>query len=489
MLLILLACTGAPTDDAPKPGDSGDTAPDTDTDDTGAGPTVGSVVDADATLYGAASDAVGSSIAFAGDDDEDGHDAVVVGASFPGRTCVWRGPLAPGAQAFAALDTCWAPEDPRDYAGQAVDGGRDVTGDGVPDLLVGAIANDEAGPESGKVYVIAGPYTGGSLADAELQLLGESASDYAGMAVVLLGDVDGDGGGDLLVGAPTNDAGGSGAGRAYLVRGPMEPGTWGLGEAWATVTGEGPAALRHGAPAAGDGVGSVACAAGDMNGDGLADLVLGANGNELGGNDAGAAAIFFGPVGEGDHPLQDADQLWIGEVPLQYVGDAVAAAGDLDGDGLADVLVSGDTQGAGTVWVVSGPGLPGTNPIGAATLRFEGEGIGTLAGAATAGAGDTDGDGWADVLIGAYGRDLSALDGEEDAGAAYLVRGPFPAGVIGLGDAHHAWYGRAPHDEAGRAVAGGGDLDGDGRGDVLVAAPYADTGGAFSGEVYAFFGP
>jgi hypothetical protein len=489
MLLILLACTGAPANDAPKPDDTGDTGPDTAPDDTGAGPVVGSVADADAILYGASSDAVGNAVAFAGDDDGDGYDAVVVGAAFPGRTCLWRGPLAPGSHDFAALETCWAPEGARDYAGQAVDGGRDVTGDGVPDLLVGAIANGEVGPLAGKVYVIAGPYVGGSLADAELQLLGESDSDYAGTAVVLLGDIDGDGGGDLLVGAPSNDAGGSGAGRAYLVRGPMEPGTWSVGDAWATFTGEGPSALRHGAPAAGDGVGSVACAAGDMNGDGLADLVLGANGNELGGNDAGVAAIFFGPVGEGDHPLQDADQLWIGEVPLQFVGDAVAAAGDLDGDGLADVLVSGEMEGPGTVWVVSGPGLSGTNPIGAATMRFEGEAILNFAGAATAGAGDTDGDGWSDVLIGAYGRDRSAMDGEEEAGAAYLLRGPFAPGVFDLRDADQAWHGHAPGDEAGRAVAGGGDLDGDGRGDVVVAAPYSDSGGAFGGEVYAFFGP
>ncbi len=490
MLLLLLACTGTPADDKPGPDESADTAAvDTgDTGDTGEEPGVGSVEEANAIISGAAAYAVGNAVAFAGDDDGDGHDAALIGASFLGRTCLFRGPIAPGGAALEDADACWLPENDRDYAGQALDGGRDVTGDGVPDFIVGAIANDELGPEAGKAYVVAGPYTGGALADAPLHLLGESKSDYAGTSVALLGDVDGDGGGDLLVGAPANEGGGSGAGRVYLLRGPMEPGTWGLGEAWATITGEGPM-LLHGAPAEGDGVGSVACAAGDVDGDGLADVLLGANGNELGGNDAGAAAIFLGPVGEGDHALAEADRLWIGDAPLQYVGDAVAAAGDLDGDGLDDVLVSGDTNGPGTVWVVAGSdaGAGGATSIGATAIRFEGENVGDLAGAAAAGAGDTDGDGWRDLVVGAYGRDVGD---DADVGAAYLVRGPFAPGVNSLGSAARAWYGRGPSDNAGRAVAGGGDLDGDALGDLLVGAPYADTqgdaGGAFGGEVYLF---
>jgi hypothetical protein len=487
MLLLLAACTGAPADDADTSDDSGaDTAEDTDSvDDTGdTDARVGSVADASASVAGDEGFAVGNVMVFAGDDDGDGRDEIVVGASFLGRTCLWRGAAATGALAYDALETCWTPETNRDYAGTAIDAGRDVTGDGVPDLLVGAIANDEGAQEAGKAYVVAGPYAGGALADAELQLLGEAALDYAGTTVALLGDIDGDGEGDLLVGAPAHTSGGSGAGRAYIVRGPREPGTWELADSWATVTGEGPFELLHGAPAAGDGVGSVACAAGDVNGDGLDDVLLGVNGNELGGNDAGAAAIFYGPVGEGDHPLAEADQLWIGEEALQYVGDAVSAAGDLDGDGLDDVLVSGATNGPGTVWVLATPGVSGTVAISAATVRFEGETLGDLAGSANAGAGDTNGDGWRDVVLGAYGRDVAGLE----AGAAYVAIGPFPAGVYALADAHRAWFGRGQADQAGRAVAGGGDANGDGRADVLVGAPYADIGGAYGGEVYLFFG-
>jgi hypothetical protein len=490
VLLFLLACDGGPDTPDPKDdtgtvGDSGDTGT---PDDTGAAPST-ALGDAYATVHGSESYAVGNAVAFAGDDDGEGRDAAVIAASFYGSVCLVRGPPAPGPTHFDATDLCWTPEVDRDYAGTALDGGRDVTGDGVPDVLVGAIANDEVGPEAGKAYVLAGPHLGGSLADATAHLLGESKGDYAGTTTVLLGDIDGDGQGDLLVGAPSNEGGGSGAGRAYLFRGPVSAGTWGLGQAWATITGEGPAAELageppHGAPAAGDGVGSVACAAGDFDGDGLADLFLGANGNELGGSDAGAGALFLGPLGEGDHALADADQLWIGASDLQYVGDQAAGPGDLDNDGLTDLMLSGDTNGAGTIWLIHGPGVAGTTRVDALPTRLEGEAVGDLAGAYMAPAGDVDGDGWRDMLISAYANDAAG----EDAGAVYLVRGPVSEGVTPLSDAAWAWRGRDQADQAGRAVAGGGDLDGDARPDVLVGAPYADHDGAYAGEAYLLLG-
>jgi hypothetical protein len=486
-MLLALACSGAPADDTDPGGD--DTAGDTDdTDDSGndtAAPREVSLATADAAIVGSESYAVGNAVAFGGDEDGDGYDEAVLSASFLGWTCVVRGPPAPGVHALEDADACYTGEADLDYAGQAIDAGRDVTGDDVPDLLVGAIANDELGPEAGKVYLVPGPWVSGSLADVTTSFLGESKADYAGSAVAFLGDLDGDGAGDLAIGAMANDAGGSGAGKAYVFHGPFEARTHSLSEAAANIAGTGVTALLHGAPVDGDGVGSVLAAAGDLDGDGLADLLLGANGSDLGGKDAGAAAVFLGPVADGDHAFTEADRLWVGEVELQYVGDAVASAGDLDGDGLADVLVSGDTGGNGTTWVFYGPGAVGSTAVSTAPLRFEGERLGDLAGAAVSAAGDTDGDGTPDLLIGAYGRDVTGLD----AGGAYLLRGPFAPGVVSLADADRSWLGEGQSDDAGRAVAGGGDLDGDGRADLLVGAVYADTGGSYGGEAYLILSP
>lgn len=465
-MLLLLACTGV------KAPDSGDRL------DTGAPPSVRTLADADAIVYGAESDAAGNAVTFGGDDDGDGKDTLVVAASFLGQVCALRAPS--GEVPIATAEVCWTPETSRDYAGTSVEGGQDATGDGVPDLLIGAIANDEVGPEAGKVYLLPGPYTSGAMGDAPVQLTGEAKGDYFGTSLAFLGDVDGDGAADLAIGAPANITGGAGGGRAYVYRGPLAVGTSGADTAWATITGIGTTkAVFHGAPAAGDGVGSVLAGPGDVDGDGLADLWIGANGNEEGGNDAGLAALFLGPIGEGDHALADADLRWIGESDQQFVGDSVAGPGDLDGDGRADLVTTSDTNASGTTWVFFGGAIGTSGTISDADLRIDGELTGDLAGAAVKGAGDTDGDGSLDLLIGAYGRDLSG----SESGAAYVVPGPFAAGTLSLADIE-PWAGRTGADEAGRAVAGGGDMDGDGRTDVLIGAPFADSYAIYGGEAY-----
>lgn len=474
MLLTLLACAGdGSTADDSAPDDTADLPASTDR----------SLAEAHAGIIGGTSDAAGNAVALV--PRAEGGASVVVAAYFAAKVCVYDGGLALGTYALADAPTCWTTPSRGEFAGYSLATGPDLGGDGAGDLLVGAIGDSTQGASAGAVYVLADPAVGGQrpLGEATTILYGESGADLAGSGVAFAGDVDGDGAVDLLVGAPGSDAGGSGGGRAYLVRGPLPAGAVLLADVDTTITGEGETdgdPPPHGAPVLGDGLGVVLDGAGDLDGDGLADLALGANGNDTGGLDAGVFAIFLGPVTPGALTLAEADQLYFGAQDRYYAGDAVAAGGDLDGDGLADVLVGGGTEGPGTTWVVTGPGVPGASTITDLATSLVGEADLDYAGAVAAGAGDVDGDGAGDVVVGAYGRDAAAVD----AGGLYVLRGPLGPGTHLLADAEVRWVGEAEGDYAGRAVAGGADANGDGLDDVLVGGLYSDEGGTAAGKAW-----
>ncbi|MCK6531217.1 VCBS repeat-containing protein, partial [Myxococcota bacterium] len=145
----------------------------------------------------------------------------------------------------------------------------DVNGDGYDDLVVGAPSRDVVGTSSGTVHVILGPLSPGtfSLASADLEWQGEAELDFAGAALATLGDIDGDGRDEIAVGAPEEDSGGSNAGAVYVVDG--EPsGVMSLADAERKIFGTVAEAWA----------GQALAPAGDVNGDGHMDLLVGAKG-------------------------------------------------------------------------------------------------------------------------------------------------------------------------------------------------------------------
>lgn len=317
---------------------------------------------------------------------------------------------------------------------------------------------------------------------------GAAEGDESGFVVSGGGDVNGDGLGDVLV---TAEADGT-EGTVWVVFGKADTTAVELSEIAAGVGG-----FSISGESADDPLGPAAAIVGDINGDGLADIAVGAPSAGLPGRaylvhgKADGAAVFAADlaVGVGGFSME-------GELPGEDAGTSVAGGGDVNGDGLVDLLVGapdgGPIPGGGRVYVVFG--RPETSAIalgdifaGSGGFAIHGAGFDDNAGATVADARDVNGDGLADVLLGAP----LANAGGDNSGRGYVVFGKTGTAVVdldSLGSQGFAIDGVASFDEAGRSLAGLGDLDGDGLGEVLIGAPNDDGDLLLQGRSYVITG-
>jgi len=437
---------------------------------------------ADAKLLGEANDdraAHWRGLWRAGDIDNDGYDDILVGAAYnddggnrAGKAYVIYGPVY-GTLDLSAADAELIGVAASDLAGYAVAGGGDVDADGFGDFIVGAHASNAGGTDSGAAYMFNGPVYGTlSLSVADATFVGEDADDNAGIAVRLDGDVDSNGYDDVLIGAYHADDGGADSGAAYLFYGPVT-GTNDLSTADVHFVGE------NASDAAGFGI----ALSGDADADGNADILIGAHGSDAGGSASGAAYLFHGPV-SGTIDLSAADTTFVGENADDYAGWATEFI-DANGDGLDDLLIAayGNEEGgssAGAVYLVNSP-VSGTVDLSAADGKFYGEDAEDDAGKALISAGDIDGDGMDDLLIGAN----EANEGGGNSGVTYLLYGPL-SGTLDLVNADAIFVGESADDHSGYNI-GAGDLDGDGLDDILIAAGYDDEAVNNAGAAYIFY--
>ena len=470
---------------------------------------------ADAVLVGEASyDRLGGSVSAAGDVNGDGFGDFILGAAGNGEGGYNAGAayvIFGKADGVGPLDLAvLEPADgfkilgdaAYDRAGLSVAAAGDVNGDGFSDILVGAPGNDTGAANAGAAYLIFGRQS--DIHDLDLAALaadegagihGTAASDYAGYSVSSAGDVDGDGFDDFVIGAYGRN---SYQGVLYLLFG----GPQGIGPIdLAAIDPADGIAIAGGAAGARTGV--RVAAAGDVNGDGFGDIAVGADGHDGGGADAGLVYVIFGRgTGFGTVDLADldpADGFSIqGEAAGDRLGLQVAAAGDVNADGYGDLILGAFTdsngQDAGAVYLIFGK-QAGFGPVDLAGLdagdgvRIAGGAAGDAVGIGAAGAGDVNGDGFDDLLVGAFLAD----GGGVDSGAAYVVFGR-ATGLAGVDFANIAAAdgfrldGGSDYDHAGASVAAAGDLDGDGFGDLLVGAPDDGTTGSNAGAAYVVFG-
>lgn len=381
----------------------------------------------------------GSALARCGDLDGDGIEELAAGEPADGTTGSYSGRVAVHSGADGSLLLELFGGTSFRMFGSAVAGGADVDGDAIPDLLVSAPLQSVGLPHVGRVTLHSGA-DGTELAHFD----GETLLAFLGDAVLFTDDGDGDGFADVAASAATFDgAGGSSSGKLYV---------WSSGDGsllWA----------RDGA-SANELFGSSAVLVGDLDGDSIRDLAVGAPKRAA----KGAVELISG-----------ADGSLLGTLTGAVAGDDFGAAldfgGDTDGDGSGELLVGA-------------PGFDGTGGNGCgrvqlfelATLAtdatFDGLAAGHGLGRSVAALGDYDGDGVADFAAGASG--VADAQGDTTGGVVVFDR---------TGALLHVRVGNDDGDGLGTRCAALSDRDGDGLGELAFSAPSAAGGGSALGEV------
>jgi hypothetical protein len=233
----------------------------------------------------------------------------------------------------------------------------------------------------------------------------------------------------------------------------------------------------------GDNVGGSVASAGDVNGDGLDDILVGGRGSDAGGIQAGQAYLFLGPVTE--RLAGGADAIITG-LPFDEIGRIVAPAGDLNGDGFDDIIVGSDIAGPireGRLYIFHGP-VNGSLSLADADAVLVGALPDDYFGTSVSAPGDLNGDGFDDLVVGA--SRLIALGDTQGPGRVFVFHGPF-AGEIGALSAQAILTGELLNDAFGDALATG-DVNGDGTTDLVVGA-YQLFRNDGTGKAYVFHGP
>ncbi len=406
----------------------------------------------------------GWSVGTAGDMNGDGYGDVIVGSfqykngqTNEGAVLLYYGSAAGLNTTRIILDS----NQDLAYLGESVSTAGDINGDGYSDIVAGARYYDNGQTDEGAAFVYYGSASG--VNTTPLILEADQAGANFGSSVAAAGDVNGDGYGDIVVGAFYYDNSQTNEGAVFFYYGSAS------GVNTTPVILESNQAEAY--------FGCSASTAGDVNGDGYSDIIVGAYYYDNGQSDEGAAFVYHGSAsGLGVTPVVlEADQ-----ADARF-GSSVATAGDVNGDGYSDIIVgayyhdNGETnEGAAFLYYGSASGLNTTPVILESNQAY------SYFGYSVATAGDVNGDGYSDIIVGAYYYD----NGQSDEGAAFVYYGSASGlnstPLILEADQAMAYFGNS--------VAPAGDLNGDGYSDIIVGAYFYNNGQPMEGAAFVYYG-
>ncbi len=397
----------------------------------------------------------GTSVSTISDIDGDGKEDVLVGSGgdgyeHPGYAYIYSSGTGNVIKKYEGSKDYYLYDGDENYDGfgYSISSIGDVDGDGKDDVLVGAPYAGVVTPNDGDgiVYI----YSSGT-GDLIRQYDGTADGGYFGSSVASISDMDGDGKDDVVIGAYAANSGdgavyiySSGTGSLIKQFNPEEASAGWFGSSIASIL--------------------------DIDGDGKEDVVIGAKRASPGGKyDAGSVYIYSSGTG-------NLIKQYNGGVAGDYFGTSVSTISDIDGDGKEDVLVGdpGDTYPVvGSVYIYSsGTGNLIKQYNGAVVWDYFGHSVSSIS--------DVDGDGKDDVVVGAFGADLGI---HQNAGAVYI----YSSGTGSLIKQYNGTLNDNGYSSRfGVSVSSIGDVDGDGKDDVVIGAPYYQISGVDRGSVYIY---